>query len=481
MSSGMTLIVGFITLRKWYGNNDYYVYWKDNGYSIRTSLDEHGRIKARLGGLEYAFSEGIEMSRITSGTLGFRYSPEGFVYESSTNNIFQADSSFDLFTILGYFNSKVADHFLSVMNPTINVMPEDIRRLPCCQLESKELINQLVSSSIQISKKDWDSFETSWDYTKHPLLVGVSVQKAFETWKNECDSRYYQLKSNEEQLNHVFIDIYGLQDELTPEVDNNDITVRRAELPRDIRSLLSYGVGCMFGRYSLDKDGLAYAGGEWTNEKYCTFIPSADHILPVTGEEYFDNDVVGLLCAFLEKSYGADTVEENISFIGNSLGGKGYSSRDIIRNYFLKDFFRDHCKLYQKRPIYWLFDSGPEGGFKALIYMHRYDPDTVARVRTDYLHPLQKKYEAEVERLDFILETDAPQRDKTAARKQREKLLKQIEECRVYDQAIAHVASQRIEIDLDDGVIVNYAKFQGVEISQGEGRKPLVVDLLAKI
>lgn len=223
--------------------------------------------------------------------------------------------------------------------------------------------------------------------------MNYTVASAFESWSKACDNRFNQLKANEEELNRIFIDIYGLQDELTPEVEDKDVTVRKADLSRDIKSLISYAVGCMFGRYSLDVDGIAYAGGDWDESKYSTFIPDVDNCIPITDEEYFEDDIVGLFCAWLKKVYGEDTLEENLDFIAKALGNKGNTSREVIRNYFLNDFMKDHIKIYQKRPIYWLFDSGKQNGFKALCYMHRWNADTTGNMRVEYLHRMQRVYE----------------------------------------------------------------------------------------
>lgn len=310
--------------------------------------------------------------------------------------------------------------------------------------------------------------------------MATLISDKFAAWQQECDERFNQLKANEEDLNRIFIDIYGLQDELTPEVEDKDVTVRRADLAREIRSLLSYAVGCMFGRYSLDVDGLAYAGGDWDASKYKTFLPDADNVLPITDDAYFPDDIVTRLVEFVRTVYGEDTLEENLDFIAKALGNKGGSSREVIRNYFLNDFYKDHLKIYQKRPIYWLFDSGKQNGFKALIYLHRYDPDTVGRVRADYLHKQQGFLENAIANCDYTLETSQNAHDKADATKKKDKLVKQLAETRLYDQALAHIALQRIPLDLDDGVKVNYAKFQGIEV-KNEGTKAVKIDLLGKI
>ena len=317
------------------------------------------------------------------------------------------------------------------------------------------------------------------------------ISDKYEQWKEECEQRFLKLKENEEELNSIFIDIYGLNDELTPDVADKDITVHRVydskdDVPESMKgsnyvrtlhdeivSLVSYAVGCMFGRYSLDVDGLAYAGGEWDGSKYKTFIPDADNCIPITDEEYFEDDIVGLFCAWLKKVYGEDTLEENLDFIANALGNKGKTSREVIRNYFLTDFIKDHIKTYQKRPIYWLFDSGKQNGFKALVYMHRWNADTIGNVRVEYLHRIQRVYEKEIVRMQEIIDNSHDNKEISNATKRKEKLQKQIKETKDYDAKIAHLALSRIDIDLDDGVKVNYEKVQ-----TADGKK---MQILAKI
>ena len=381
---------------------------------------------------------------------------------------------------LGFLASCVGFKILGILNPTLNYQAGNIKNLPIIFSREKE-VDTLVENNINLSKKDWDSFETSWNFKKHPLLhKTISLVEIFNQWQKECNIRFNQLKSNEEELNRIFINIYGLQDELMPGVEEKDVTIHKADMDRDIRSFISYVVGCIFGRYSVDENGLVFAGGEWNNSKYRTFMPDEDNCIPITDEEYFSDDIVNRLVEFVKTVYGADTLEENLDFIANALGNKGDTSREVIRNYFLKDFYADHLKVYQKRPIYWLFDSGRQNGFKALIYMHRYDADTVGRVRTDYLHKAQKYVETAMQSAQYTIDNATSASEKSRATKAVTKYTKQLAEMKIYDEAIAHVANQRIEIDLDDGVKVNYAKFQGVEVAQ-EGKKTLKVDLLAKI
>lgn len=308
--------------------------------------------------------------------------------------------------------------------------------------------------------------------------MGKLIADKFSAWQAECEARFQQLKANEEELNRIFIDIYGLQDELTPEVADKDVTVHRIFASKDdvpesmkgsnyvrtlrdeIVSLISYAVGCLFGRYSLDVEGLAYAGGEWDASKYQTIIPDADNILPICDDDYFEDDLTGKFADFVRVVYGEDTLEENLKFIADALGGKG-TPREVIRSYFINDFFADHCKTYQKRPIYWLFDSGKKNGFKALIYLHRYQRDLLARMRTDYVHEQQERYRTQLSHLADALE-HASGADKVRLTKQQKKLQDQSRELQTYEEKIHHLADQNIELDLDDGVKVNYAKFGDV-------------------
>lgn len=308
--------------------------------------------------------------------------------------------------------------------------------------------------------------------------MATLISDKFTAWQAECETRFQQLKANEEELNRIFIDIYGLQDELTPEVADKDVTVHRIfntkdDVPESMKgsnyvrtlrdeivSLISYAVGCIFGRYSLNVDGLAYAGGEWDSSKYQTIIPDADNILPICDDDYFEDDLTGKFVDFVRVVYGEDTLEENLKFIADALGGKG-APREIIRSYFINDFFADHCKTYQKRPIYWLFDSGKKNGFKALIYLHRYQRDLLARMRTDYVHEQQERYRTQLSHLADALE-HASGADKVRLTKQQKKLQDQSRELQTYEEKIHHLADQNIELDLDDGVKVNYAKFGDV-------------------
>ena len=462
---------------KWYGNNDLVVNYENDGIKIKSDvLRKYPYLKTPdfvVKNSKTYFHEGLTWSALSSN-FSIRWFPAGAICADKGQGLF---ASHDLtLYCCGLLNSVVSRLYLRMISPTLDFNCGYVRKIPYIMDEThKTGVSNLVDENISIAKTDWDSFETSWDFTRHPLMRGAStVAEAFAAWEFECNGRFNQLKSNEEELNRIFIDIYGLQDELTPEVEDKDVTVRRADLGRDIRSLLSYAVGCMFGRYSLDVPGLAYAGGEWDGSKYTTFQPDAGNILPLTDESYLEDDIISRLCQWLRAVYGPDTLEENLDFIAKALGNKGTTSREVIRNYFLKDFFAGHCKIYQKRPIYWLFDSGKQNGFKALIYLHRYTPDTIGKLRVDYLHRLQRVYASEIERMQDMIDNSKNPREVTVSTKQKEKLQKQLKECQEYDEKIALLALARIELDLDDGVKMNYEKVQ----TAADGKK---LEILAKL
>lgn len=390
---------------------------------------------------------------------------QGYAFDDVSPSAFLARDDFNY--AIGLMNSKPFCRLLCVMNRGMKTEKGNVQKVPYAKNQQiKNTVEKISKSNINIARIDWDAFETSWDFQHHPLIRNVStISKAFAQWQAECNDRFNQLKVNEEELNRIFIDIYGLQDELTPEVDDKAVTVRKADLGRDIRSFISYAVGCMFGRYSLDVDGLAYAGGEWDNSKYASFAADKDNIIPICDDEYFEDDIVGLFVEFVKTVYGADTLDENLKFIADALGGKG-QPKDMIRNYFLNKFFKDHCNMYQvtgsgKRPIYWLFDSGKKNGFKALIYMHRYQPDTIARIRTDYVHEQQSRYRTAIADLEKRID-NAATGERVKLNKELNKLQAQAEEIRVYEEKIHHLADQMISIDLDDGVKHNYAIFKDV-------------------
>ena len=482
--------------RKWYGNINYVMLWKNKGEVLRTFS------KSSFYNEKYNMMEATTWTYLTSGQMSFRYLGKGFFYNNKGPAFFSENRKLILY-VTGILNSIVGQTIQKFLNPTLTILPGNIRNIPVVRNEKFEiLIENLVEENIFVSKSDWDSFETSWNFTHHPLVRCNSTKKAFEQWRGECDDRFNTLKANEEEINRIFIDIYGLQDELTPGVEDKDVTVRKADLKRDIKSLISYAVGCMFGRYSIEKEGLIYAGGDFTEnfqffhmthaemknytygeiekfsyaeleEKYFylknsnnhekalyRFRVDVDNIIPICDDEYFEDDIVGRFVKFIEIVYGKDTLEENLKFISDALGGKG-SPREVIRNYFLNDFFNDHCKIYQKRPIYWQFDSGKKNGFKCLIYMHRYQPDTIMRIRTDYVHEQQSRYRTAITDLEMHI-ADASTSERVKLNKKLSKLQGQADEVHVYEEKIHHLADQMIRIDLDDGVKHNYAIFQDV-------------------
>ena len=441
------------TYRKWYGNQELVIDWENNGSKIKQCKS------AVIRNTQYYFKENISWSEITTGDISFRYNEPGFIFDQKGPCCFSENSN-NLYIICGFLNTKVTQFFLNILCPTLDYSVGPVSCIPYVPTTDIKII-EFVKDNIDKAKKDWDSFETSWDFQQHPLLRKIStIAEAFDQWQDECDNRFKQLKANEEELNRIFIDIYGLQEELTSEVEDKDVTVRKADRGRDIRSFISYAVGCMFGRYSLDVNGLVYAGGEWDSNKYVSYPADEDNIIPICDDEYFEDDIVGRFVEFVKTVYGEESLDENLKFIADALGGKG-QPKDVIRNYFLNDFYKDHCKIYQKRPIYWLFDSGKKNGFKALIYMHRYQSDTIARIRTDYVHEQQARYRTAI--------ADLEQRISNASTGERVKLKKKLTilqaqdtEIRSYEEKIHHLADQMISIDLDDGVKKNYAIFQDV-------------------
>lgn len=467
-------IVKYASNRKWYGNMISVVDWKFDGAEIKNLILAKGESISRyVRSEDKYFKGGLTWSHSTYGTsFSMRILPPNTIINIEGPGVFGLHEQ--LYYVLALMNSKVASYIFETTIGSIHVQSGDINKFPYCyNCNFVEPVDKLAKSSVFISKFDWDSFETSWDFRYHPLISGqqavASEQKTdhctlisdhYKAWSQECDQRFNQLKANEEELNRIFIDIYGLQDELTPEVEDKDVTVRKADLGRDIRSFISYAVGCMFGRYSLDMDGLAYAGGEWDASKYASFAADKDNIIPICDDEYFEDDIVGLFVEFVKTVYGADTLDENLKFIADALGGKG-QPKDVIRNYFLSDFYSDHCKIYQKRPIYWLFDSGKKNGFKALIYMHRYQPDTIARIRTDYVHEQQARYRTAIADLEQRI-ANASTGERVKLNKKLTTLQAQDTEIRTYEEKIHHLADQMISIDLDDGVKKNYAIFQDV-------------------
>lgn len=455
--------------RKWYGNNNYVVNWQNDGFEMRNHKNEKGKIPAHAFNLEYIFKPNITWSSISSVNFSARYSKEGFLFDAGGSCAFTKEKNM-LYYLLSLLCSKICLDFLKLQNPTLNFQKGNISNLPIVYPENEgqhDVIERITQECIQISNNDWDSFEISWDFSKHPLLIHKEgterIGEAFSNWSNFADEQFYRLKSNEEELNRLFIEIYDLQDEMTPEVKEENVTIRKADKERDIKSFISYAVGCMFGRYSLDEERLVFAGGKFDAEAYKTFKADKDNILPILSGAYFEDDIVSRFVEFVKVTFGEATLQENLDFIADALGKKiGETAKETIRRYFVNDFFKDHVQVYKKRPIYWMFTSGRQKAFNCLIYMHRYDKSTLSRIRTDYLHELQNRLFAEKKGLVSIIEGDSTVKEISNAKKELKTLDKKIEELKAYDELLHHLADKQIEIDLDDGVATNYEMFKGL-------------------
>ncbi|MEK1301199.1 BREX-1 system adenine-specific DNA-methyltransferase PglX [Limosilactobacillus fermentum] len=452
--------------RRWYGNNEYVVNWQEDGNYMRNYRDSSGKIAAHAFNLDYIFKAQVTWSAISSGIFSARLCPEGFLFDAS-GSFGVIPKKYIMFQ-LGFLNSKVAQYLLEVLNPTMNFQKGNIGDLPV-YLEENTGVSSVVKSCVNIAHKDWDTAECSWNFICFPLVAHIAehnrnwtVEAAFNQWKQEAQDRFDQLKKNEEELNKIFIDLYGLQDELSPEESDKEVSVRKADLGRDIRAFMSYFIGVTFGRYSLDTPGLAFAGGDWDASKYTSYQPNADDVIVLTDSDYFgdDRDIMHRFREFLTVTFGKGHLEENLTFIAKALGKAGDTAEDQIRSYLFNDFYKNHLTIYQKRPIYWQLDSGRQGGFKALMYLHRYDGDTMAMIRTSYLHTLQAAYEKRVTTLDTFITSETNTRQKNQLIKQRDHTRKQLEELVKYDAQLQHVANMHVAIDLDDGVVVNHQKVQ---------------------
>ncbi|OXC39616.1 restriction endonuclease subunit M [Lactobacillus crispatus] len=450
--------------RKWYGNYDYVVNWQNDGYEIRHFTDNRGKVRSRPQNTDSYFKPSITWSLITSSLFSMRYRLAGSIHDVSGMSLFYKDQ--DLKIIMGLMNTKVGQYLLSMLNPTINFQIGNIISVPFLA-SNYDNSREIIQNSIKLSEQDWDAFETSWDFKRSSLLTtnAATLQQAYNNWSQEASDRFNQLKSNEEELNKIFIDLYGLQDELTPEEDDKEVSVRKADQVRDIKAFLSYFIGCVFGRYSLDKDGLAYAGGDWNDFNYQTFIPNKDNIILLADRQYFEDsrDIIVRLKEFLSKTFKPDHLSDNMNFIAQTLDlkkfEKGTNAEQIIRDYFLNDFYKDHSKIYQKRPIYWEFSSGRNKGFKALMYLHRYTPDQLAMVR-HYLHDLQPAMNDLINVDQNLLDQEKTASAKSKYRKTISTLNKQMAEMVKYDQILDHLSQSPVDLDLDDGVLVNHDKLQ---------------------
>lgn len=449
--------------RKWYGNYQYVVNWENDGFILRNTKDENGKIPAHAFNDDFIFKKNVNWSAVSSSSFSSRISLGGFLFDAGGSAAFPDDNL--LYYILAQLNSKVMLLSLTTINPTLNFQAWNIGNLPIIFSESKkQRVDTIVEQNIAISKDDWDSFETSWDFEEHPLLrfkTNGKVEDSFNIWKDYKEKQFNQLKTNEEELNRIFIEIYGLQDEITPDVADKDITVAKADELRDIKSLISYAVGCMFGRYSLDRKGLVYAGGDFDEGKYQIFKADTDNAIPVLSDNYFVDDVVERFYTFIKVAFGEEHFDENVSYIVNVLGKKNSQTADqVLRDYFVKDFYKNHIQMYQKRPIYWMFSS-EKNGFNALIYLHRYNKDTVNIVLNEYLREYQNKLSAKIASCSFMENrANISQSDRIKAGKERQVLQNTLNEAEEYERSILYpLATERKEIDLDDGVKVNYLKF----------------------
>ena len=454
--------------KKWYGNNYYLIDWYNDAEEIRNIKT------AVIANYDYFMKPGLTWSTVTSSNFSIRKFGNGFIFDNGGCCIFDLGNNENY--LLGLLNSCVFKFMFGQLNPTLNFQSGEVAKFPIIFTENHTKIDELVNLNVKIAKENWDTFEISWDFKNNPLLNQKfkkdynkieDIYHCFEKWQNK---KFHEQKSYEELLNKEFIKIYNLDNVISYKIDENYLTFEKLNLIDTIESLISFAVGCMFGRYSLDHDGLQFAGGEFDLENYHKFKPDDDNIIPVLDTAYFDDDIVGYFTKFIETCFGEETLEENLDYIASVLSESNKPSREIIRDYFLKNFFNNHKKTYKKCPVYWQFSSGKQNGFNCLVYMHRYEPSLVARIRTDYLHKTQKAIEQRISDNDNIINNSTSKQEVTIATKEKTKLQKQLKETQEYDEVLAHIANQNIEIDLDDGVKVNYAKFQNVKISK-EGSK----------
>ncbi|SFS59341.1 BREX-1 system adenine-specific DNA-methyltransferase PglX [Marininema halotolerans] len=450
------------SFRKWFGNQDYVINWKDDGKEIR----ESGRAVVRNP--SYYFKEGITWSFVSSANFGVRFAPIGSVFDVGGSSLFEKKD--EIKVILSFLASKLSFHFLAHINPTLNFQVGNIAILPIADMRKKRAeIESFADQNIALSKNDWDSFETSWNFEQHPFLTyrdgAQNLADSYANWSTHAEAQFQQLKANEEALNRIFIQLYGLEEELTPEVRDEEVTVRRADRLRDVKSFLSYCVGLMMGRYSLDQGGLAYAGGEWQSDHYQTFHPDNDGIIPLTEVAYFEDDIITRLSHILQVLYGEQEVANHLKWLADSLGGvrKNESPGDRLRRYFFEEFFKDHCQIYKKRPIYWLANSGRKKGIRALIYLHRYTPNTLGTLRFSYVQEMQMKLANERKYIeDQLADESLTPREKRELTKRETLLFSQQDELVQYDQTLAEVVSHQVHLDLDDGVSHNYERLGAV-------------------
>lgn len=459
------------SFRKWYGNQEFLVNWENNGEEIKDNTRKtYPQLGDNLGwkisNESYYFKQGATWSFISSSNFGVRYLPKGFIFDVQGSSLFLDEEDL-LYKYIGFLNSKISFELLTYINPTLSFQVGNVSSLPVIEIKESK-IDVLSKESILIAKTDWDSFEISWDFVIHPFLINRGqvnkVEQCYANWKTHAEGQFRQLQKNEEELNEIFIELYDLQAELTPEVPDEEVTIRRADRVRDTKSFLSYCIGLMMGRYSLDIDGLLYAGGDWDASKYKIFQADSDGIIPLTDTEYFEDDVVSRLQELLVIMFGQDTLAENLGWLAESLTMKNNETPvERLRRYFFDEFYNDHCKIYQKRPIYWMADSGKKKGFRALFYLHRYTPETLATMRFSYVQNLQEKLSQEQKRLDQdLVNPDLTAVMKKRYNKQLTTIKAQQDELIDFDKKMAELANQRIALDLDDGVIINYNKIDKI-------------------
>lgn len=481
--------------RQWYGNYDYLVNWERDGYAIKHFTNDEGKLRSAVRNPGTYFKDAMTWGLITSGGFSIRYRTSGGIHDVSGMSAF-FNGKCSLKYLLAVMSTPIANYVFKLLNPTVNLQIGDFKRFPVLMMDNSntEKVIGYTNDCINLSKEDWDMSELSWNFQEHPMVTKNTKEQPlkaiYEEVKTKINNRFNTLRTKQETINQLFIDYYQLSSVLDWKTLPRDITVAKVvdnadSITNDLKenpyvltkfdvakSLISYAVGCMVGRYSLDVPGLAYAGGEWDGSKYVTFKPDDDNVIPITDENYFADDITGRFEAWLKAAYGEKHLQENLRWVADALGKKG-PARDVIREYFLKDFYKDHVKTYQKRPIYWLYDSGKKNGFKALIYMHRYNKETTGVVSSKYVNRMTHLYENQIMQCENIM-SSGDAREAAKAEKRKEKLTAQLRECREYYTAINHLALAYIDIDLDDGVKVNYEKVQ----TDKEGKK---FPLLAKI
>ncbi|EME8230770.1 hypothetical protein EA83_00684 [Enterococcus faecium] len=452
------------SFRRWYGNYDYIVNWENDGQEIRNFVDNNGKVRSRPQNTEFYFKESITWSDVTSGAFSMRYRPSGSIFDSTGHSAFTENKSDQLY-LLGLLNSPIANYIFNILNPTIHMHIGYVSLFPTIINENiRKKVTELVEEAIRLSKNDWIDNEQGWYTFRKNSLLGYfkTIENSIQIRNETLITNISRMRDIEREINTHFISSYGMDKELSIEIEHQPLSLKIVNNKREIKDFISYSIGCIFGRYSLDEDGLIFAGGEWDPSRYQKFKPDTDNVLLITDDEYFKDsqiDIVNRFIDFVEVTFGEDTLEENLQFIADTLGGKG-EPKEIIRRYFLKDFYKDHLKTYSNRPIYWQLDSGKQNGFKALMYLHRYTPDQLGKVRTEYLHELQKAYDNRIELRQQQISTSDNQKKINVMTKEIAKIQKQLKEVREYDEKLGHLALKRIELDLDDGVIVNYDKLQ---------------------